>query len=327
MTELKSLRTFAFVLLLSLIGGCDGVVNRAIRHELGSLPLAETLGEGIHVVLCGTGTPKATARGQSCTAVIADGQVLLFDAGEGASVRMALMGIAPQSLAAIFITHWHSDHFSGLPQIINTAWIHGRAEPIPVYGPAGVNAPDIHNRRTNRPDLSPQAFKGIPRLVSGSREHIVYRQSGLSVTAFPVNHEPVRPAYGYRIDYKGRHIVISGDTRVTETTAAAATGADILVHEATNMALLQRAILQMREIGLNDMAKHTSDVVKYHADSLALAAMAQQSGVKHLVLTHLIPTIPDNAIMRWLFAQGMRDHFDGKITVGGDGQIISLTEV
>ncbi|MFQ3200300.1 MAG: ribonuclease Z [Zhongshania sp.] len=334
---MKILCKMSFIGSLSLgiiLTGCESLVDQAIRRDLATAPLAQSLDEGIHVVLCGTGTPKASERGQACTAVIAGNQTLLFDAGEGASINLSLVGIPPKSVSSVFITHWHSDHFSGLAQLINTAWINGRKDAIPIYGPAGIERViaaiadtytfDINNRRNNRPNLNNDAFAGAPRPIADESQHVLYEKAGVTVSAFAVDHNPVHPAYGYRIDYKGRSVVISGDTRVTEATARAAANVDILVHEALNTSLTNRAIQQMTALGLSKQAKHTSDVIDYHADTIAIAKMAQASGVKHLVLTHLIPTVPNNVFMRWLFVDGMKNHFDGKITVGHDGQILFL---
>lgn len=336
MKILRKLNLFGIISIGIILSGCDWFVDQAIRRGLSPDTLAQSLNDGLHVVLCGTGTPKATVRGQACTAVIAGDQTLLFDVGENASISLSLMGIPPESLSSVFITHWHSDHFSGLGQLINTAWIHERTDAMPVYGPAGVEHVtaaftetylfDIRNRRNNRPNLSNDAFSGDPKLVTGESLHVIYENAGVTVSAFSVDHHPVHPAYGYRVDYKGQSVVISGDTRVTDATAHAAANADMLVHEAMNTSLTRRAIQQMTVLGLYNQAKHANDVLDYHADTIDLAKMAQASGVRHLVLTHLIPTVPDNTVMRWLFSAGMKEHFDGKITVGHDGQILSLKQ-
>jgi len=155
----------------------------------------------------------------------------------------------------------------------------------------------------------------------------VYEHNGLRVRAFGVDHAPVEPAVGYRIDYRGRSVVISGDTRVVRSVERAAQGVDILVHEALNRALMERIVGVMEGVGLEQRAEHTRHVIPYHADTLELAKLAEAAEVDHLVLTHLIPPVPDNFLLRRLFTRGMSDHYGGRITVGRDGLELSLAPV
>ena len=152
---------------------------------------------------------------------------------------------------------------------------------------------------------------------------VVLDEDGLTVTMFPVCHEPIEPAVGYRFEYRDRIVVISGDTRVCPEYAAGAEGADLLVSEAENAAMFNPGLALARAAGNTRQLEMIQEGMEYHAETLALARMAQEAGVKKLALTHLFPSIPPTDAAEAAFIQGMSDYFDGPIIVGRDGMEVA----
>jgi ribonuclease Z len=173
------------------------------------------------------------------TLVIGGAERLLFDAGRSTTTGMVRVGINPADVQKVFLTHLHSDHIISLPELLLFPWAsQGRAVPLQVWGPAGTNAMmqhlaeafafDIHIR----PDVDEHyPASGVEAVATDIPEGVVYDTNGIKVTAFLVDHGPVAPAFGYRVDYAGHSVVISGDTRPSENVVKAATGADVLIHE------------------------------------------------------------------------------------------------
>ncbi|QEY50721.1 MBL fold metallo-hydrolase [Legionella longbeachae] len=287
----------------------------------------------MHLYLCGTGDPEVTMqniRRPACLAMIADKHFMLFDAGEGASQTLASMGLPYAAIHNVFITHWHSDHFSGLGQVINASWNNGRNQPINVYGPYGVQQVlkglakayqlDVIFRASNSQGrLDPQLGFGIPKLVDAvNHDQTVYKVPNIKITAFPVSHEPVYPALGYVINYKGCKIVISGDTKVNSTLTAHAKNADLLINEVLSNPLNQETYQQSMAKGNKLDAAFSLETKNYHSDSLELAKMAQQAKVKHLVLTHFVPAIPTTSDAQQAFVKGMSKYYTGHMVISAD---------
>jgi ribonuclease Z len=196
----------------------------------------------LRVVLLGTGAgpvPNPQRFGIS-TLVIAGDQRLLFDCGRAATIRMNQLGIAPGTLSKLFLTHLHSDHVIGIPDLYLSGWAsyEGRKTPLQVWGPAGTRAMmehlkqafsfDIHIRRDVDEKLPPD---GIKFVATDVQQGVVYGANGLKVTAFLVDHGPVKPAFGYRVDYRGRSVVMSGDTMPSDNLVKFSAGVDLLIHE------------------------------------------------------------------------------------------------
>ena len=164
---------------------------------------------------------------------------LLFDCGRGAMLRLKELGIPFHRLDKLFLTHLHSDHVIDIPDLLLTPWIAGRRTPLEVWGPAGTRdmmdhlqaafAFDIHMRR----DID-EKYPGEGVSVSSHDigEGTVFERHGVKVTAFLVDHGPVKPAFGYRIDYGDRSVALSGDTRPSQNLVRFARGVDVLIHEA-----------------------------------------------------------------------------------------------
>lgn len=196
--------------------------------------------DSIKVVLLGTGLgpPVNLQQYGPSTLVEAGGERLLFDCGRGATIRLAQAGIPIGTISRVFLTHLHSDHIIQLPDLLLAGWPLRRATPFEVWGPAGTRAMmehmlqafdfDVHMRRDVDEHL-PAA--GITVVSHDVGEDTVFSEHGVTVTAFFVDHGPVRPALGYRVDYGGHSVVLSGDTRVSDNLIRHAQGTDVLIHE------------------------------------------------------------------------------------------------
>ena len=206
--------------------------------------------DGIKVVLLGTGVgpPVNLQQYGASTLVEAGGQRLLFDCGRGATIRMAQAGIPIGSVSRVFLTHLHSDHVIQLPDLLLTGWAVGRrAVPLSVWGPAGTRdmmdhmqqtfAFDIHMRRDVDEHFPAAGIAVVSRDVTA--EGIVFNENGLKVSAFRVDHGVVEPAFGYRVDYGGHSVVLSGDTRFSENLIRHAQGVDVLIHEVVDPEMLR----------------------------------------------------------------------------------------
>lgn len=206
--------------------------------------------DGIKVVLLGTGVgpPVNLQQYGASTVIEAGGQRLLFDCGRGATLRLAQAGIPIGSISRVFLTHLHSDHVIQLPDLLLVGWAVGhRAVPLTVWGPAGTRAMmdhllqafafDIHMRRDVDEHFPAAGITVMSHDIQ--QEGVVFSENGLTVTAFLVDHGVVEPAFGYRVDYRGRSVVLSGDTRLSENLIRRAQGVDVLIHEVIDPEMLR----------------------------------------------------------------------------------------
>ena len=321
--------------------GCDRLVDRQIERNLKRVDTGTLTSPDLQVVLCGTGSPLPDPeRASACTAVIAGGVFVLVDVGPGSWKQVDLANLPLDHLEAVLLTHFHSDHIGDLGEAITQSWIAGRTKPLDVYGPPGVDriveglrevySFDVEYRVRHHGEqwLPREAAGAVAKTIAlppeGSSEAVVVlEQAGLRITAFRVDHAPVSPAIGYRFDWRGRSVVVSGDTRKSASVVANAHGADLLVHEALQPALIERAALIARRLGFERLAKLAGDIPSYHTTPREAAEVARDAGVKRLVLTHLVPA-PPNAIARRMFLAGSAGVFPGEITLGADGMRFAL---
>jgi ribonuclease Z len=337
-TPMPCLALLAVVLAAAV--ACDRVVERQITRGLQRVRVELLESPDLHVVLCGTGSPLPDAdRAGPCTAIVAGGALYLVDAGPGSWEVVDLAGLPTGRLAGVFLTHFHSDHIGDLGEAIVQSWIAGRPRPLDVFGPPGTAGVVEGFRRAYAADtdyrVAHHGDDALPRAAAGAAARettlaaeptasaIVLDRDGLRVTMFRVDHAPVEPAVGYRFEWRGRTVVVSGDTRRSASVLAHARGADILVHEALQPALILRVPPVARRLGLERVAKLAEDIPGYHTAPAEAAALARDAGVPHLVLTHLVPG-PANFVARRAFLDGVRAAYDGEVTLGADGDEFRL---
>jgi ribonuclease Z len=314
------------------------LVKRAALAQLSADPAAE-LPDGLHVGLCGAGSPfPDPRRGGPCTLVLAGRTLLVFDAGSGATRTIGRMGFDTGRIDAILLTHLHSDHFDGLGELLLQRWVAGtRTAPVPVHGPPGVEevlaglarayAPDRGYRIAHHgPDVVPPSGAGgvpLPVSTGSERRATVIADGALEVVAFEVDHAPAHPAYGYRIRYRDRVVVLSGDTRRSDAVAREARGADLLVHEALSERLLAVLDEAAAATGRGLLRRILHDIVGYHASPEDAATIARDAGVGALLLNHVVPPLPLDALEPVFLGDAPRI-FGGPLRVGRDGDFVSL---
>lgn len=273
------------------------------------------------VTLLGTGMPSPDPlRFGPATLIEAGPQKILVDAGRGATMRLFQLGIPIGSIDLLLLTHFHSDHVVGLPDIWLTGWLRGkfgrRTRPMRVLGPRGTLRLTHHLREAFSADIAIRiADEDLPS--DGARIHacefegdgVIHHCDGLRITCFAVDHgDEIKPAFGYRFDYAGRSVVLSGDTRYSENLIAHAKGVDLLIHE---VAMAKPAAMDIERI---------RRVIAHHSTPADAARVFAKCAPKLAVYNHLV-LIGDGADTAPTVQELMdetRQHYDGAIVVGED---------
>lgn len=285
--------------------------------------------DGLKVTLCGTSSPiSAPGRAQACVAIETPEHLYIIDAGSGSSSTATQSGVPTGKLQGILLTHFHSDHISDIGDFNLNSWVAGRPAPLQIIGPEGVNRiveglnityeldrgyrVAHHGEELLNPEL------GILHSLTIG-EGLIVEDDGLRITAFEVSHPPVEPAFGYRFDYGGRSVVISGDSLVTEKIIEISEGADLVLHDAMALQLVQGAENAARSFGNTRTATVLHDIQDYHATTTDLQRLVNEADIGQLALYHLVPA-PRNAMAITAFT---RDVPDGTILTE-DGMVIEL---
>jgi len=315
------------------------LMERTVARNL-STSLLDEVADGLHVVLCGAGSPLPDVdRSGPCVAVIAGPALYVVDAGSGASRSLFRLRLPQGRVQAVFLTHFHSDHIDGLGELMLQRWVGGaHAAPLPVYGPSGVETVVDAFRRAYSQDAAyrvahhgaevvpPAGAGGAPRSFAvplDGEASIVVDHGGLEVTVFRVDHSPVEPAVGYRFAYGGRSVVVSGDTTKSANLQHFARDVDLLVHEALSPELVAVMNRGAARAGAANIEKIMADIVEYHTSPVEAAEVAREAHVRHLLFYHIVPPLP-LAPLHELFLAGVSDVYDGPVTLGRDGTFISL---
>ena len=252
--------------------------------------------------------------------VSAGEEKLLFDCGRGSAQRLNQLNVRFPEVTALFLTHLHSDHTVGIPDIWLTGWIRGRKVPLRVWGPAGTKQMmahleeafsfDIHVRRDVDEKLPAQ---GVVVTAKDIEQGVVYASGGITVTAFAVDHGPVKPALGYRVDYGGHSVVISGDTRFSENLIRFAKGSDVLIHE-----VIDPVTFGTGQSFLTPEQKLV--VIGHHTTPEQAGTVFERVKPKLAVYSHIVPGNTTTLIPQ------TRKTYDGPLEVGEDLMTIDIGE-
>jgi ribonuclease BN (tRNA processing enzyme) len=264
------------------------------------------------VIILGSGTPNAEPdRAGPAVAIVVNKTPYIVDFGPGIVRRATAAHIAPADLKIAFVTHLHSDHTAGLPDLILTPWTLERTVPLELYGPKGLAGMANHIEKAYREDIRIRLTGGEPANKTGYRVKVheikpgvVFRDQNVTVTAFHVTHGAWPEAFAYRFDTAdGRSIVISGDTGPTDVVAAACNGCDVLVHEVYSTAGFAKRPAEWQRYH-----------ARYHTSSEELAAIATKAHPGLLVLTHqLLWGTSEGQLL-----EGVTSRYHGKTVYGHD---------
>jgi ribonuclease BN (tRNA processing enzyme) len=275
-----------------------------------ALPAQDT-----RVILLGTGNPNPEPdRMGPSAAVVSGDRVYIIDCGPGVVRRAAQAGIKMEQIRRVFVTHLHSDHTAGLPDLIFTPAVTGRTDPLELFGPPGLRSMTSHIMKAYAEDMQIRLHGLEPAVAQAYVVHAhdmkpgeVYRDDAVRVIAFAVPDGMWKYAYGYRFEAKDKSIVFSGDTTYSEAVARACNGCDILVHEVYSA---------------TGLAKRTPDWQRYHAafhtSGIDLGRLAAEARPKKLVLYHQLPMgqTPEEVVGE------IHQHFTGEIIYGKDLDVI-----
>lgn len=274
----------------------------------------------IKVTLLGTGGPEYFPDRQGiATLVQANGRNLLFDAGRGVNQRLYESRVNPKDISHIFLTHLHNDHYEGLPELWMTPWfLLGRDHGFELFGPEGSEEMVKGMRMMYGHDLEKRVnkFNLIENLeidVHGLTDGVVFEEEGVKVTAFPVEHSDGNPAYGFRVDYGGHSVVLSGDTTYNENVVKYSANADVIVHNviAFSDRLSQRPEMQ------GVLAKLTT--------TEQAAKVFSEAKPKMAVYSHIVTKdIDAKAVPELVTARTRAAGYSGPLTMGKDRMVISI---
>ncbi len=278
--------------------------------------------DGFRVTLLGTGSPFPNVERFGPSTLVEAGDLrLLFDVGRGATVRLTQAGVPLSDINAVFLTHLHSDHVNGLSDLWLTGWMPAgfgrRTTAFRIYGPAGTRDMMSHMEQAHQADIRIRSNEeglstsGIAIDAADVTEGIVYERDGVRVTVFDVDHgEHIKPAFGYRIDFRGRSVVLSGDTRPSTNLVRHASGANVVIHEV--MMVDPDLLAAMTSLG--PMGHHTSPE---DAGSLFAKIQPALAVYTHIVLAR---TSVEDLVRR------TRTTYAGPLEVGSDLMTIDVME-
>jgi ribonuclease Z len=287
----------------------------------------------LHIFLLGSGGPmNNNTRVSSSIAVIANGEFILIDVGPGSYRNVDIMRLPAANLSAIFLTHFHSDHIGDLGEANMMSWANGREKPLEIFGPKGLKkvvngfimAYELdtgyriahHGEDIVLPEASTPIINTVEIQIPDERE-LIFDRNDLKVYAFEVDHSPVTPAFGYRIEYKGNIVVITGDTVKTENLVKHSQNADLLFCEAISYEMLNNIIDGAKRLQMTRFVKILTDIQNYHMEPSTAAELAKEANVKKLIIIHITPPLT-NEIAEKNYIKDVEDIFDGEVILGKD---------
>jgi len=317
----------------------DIVLERGANAVVSADPVDLSDPDALTLIFCGTGGPfPDPERAGPCTLVAAGGRVFLIDSGTGGAQRLQQLRVPMGAIEGVFYTHLHSDHIAGLGDIAMNSWAAGRATPLDLYGPPGVEGLangtfdafgiDSKSRIDHHGEevFAPQAQTiGANTIFVPSRDEavIVLEDGDLKITAFKVDHVPLENAYGYRVDFKDRSVVFSGDTVKDTNMVRFGADADVMVHEVMGMANIHTIIGALRDNGRSTQAKILTDASEVHTSPVDAAEIANAAKATLLVYNHIVPPMPIS-VMESIFMRGVSDVRSGGVLLGYDGLRVRL---
>lgn len=301
--------------------------------------------DSLHVVLCGTSSPlPEPSRAGPCTIVMGGGELFMIDAGPASVRKINQMGITFGALSGIFMTHYHSDHIADFGEAVVNSWMQGRREPVTTYGPPGVKnlvegyrlaysmdqtyRTSHHTEEYMPPSGALSEAQEFPLPPSGG-SHILTSKKGIKVTAFEMDHWPVHPAVGYKFEFNGRTIVVTGDGEPTPELLRQQEGVDLVVRNTINkkfMLALSGAMNETKMRPFTRLGKMLWDTLDYHSDPMDAMEDAAKHQVQLLVICHLAPpatNIIQRLITDAIFRRQPED-WRGMMVFGSDGDHWSL---
>ena len=291
--------------------------------------------DSLTAVVCGSRSPiNDPNRAEACILVQAGDQIFIFDTGNGSAQNLHNWNMPWNRLEGIFYTHLHSDHISDIADFHQGTWINGqRSSKQKVFGPEGVQlltdgielayTKDYFFRNEHHGDIiAPLNIVGFDTHTVNLNNPVLIDNEDLKITAYSVSHDPVDPALGYRIDYKGRSISISGDTIYDQNLVNNSKDADVLFHESMSLEILDLINANAKATGNMVAEIVTVDILDYHTPILEVVKAAKDANVRHLVFYHHLPA-PRNQIMEDVMYRGV-DEIMQEWTASNDGTMIIL---
>ncbi len=279
----------------------------------------------LKVTLLGTGSPMPSPDRAGPATLIsagvgAEGEHYLVDAGRGVLMRLAACGLGAPNLAAVLITHLHSDHITDLNDVITTRWVMTfEKTPLTIVGPVGTQQvvdhilasldPDIEYRLAHHEDLDHRPPVSVVEVTEG----VVDLPGDVQITCGQTDHKPVEPSVGFRFDFEGASVVAAGDTVPCEGLDALCEGANALVHTVIR-----------KDIIANIPMQRMQDTLDYHSSPEEAAQTAAKAGIDTLIYTHYVPPMPVSGTEDDWRALGAA-HFDGAIELGDDLHSVTVT--
>jgi len=303
--------------LLSLPAVQDVLLTRgvALMAERGTAAFPES--ESLRVYVCGSASPLGMGQAQACIAVVTPEHFYLIDSGAGSTDNINRLRLPTQRLQGLFLTHFHSDHIAEIYEVNLGSWVGGRPVPLTVYGPRGVdeviNAVNagyrldrIYRTAHHGEDLLPPALGVMQHITIAPG--VILEDGDLRISAYVAEHPPIEPAVGYRFDYRGRSVVISGDSNVNGDTLKIVEGADLLLHDALSLPTVSALSEAMAAAGRPRTSRIAADVMDYHASTDSLIELGETSNVDMVAFYHLVP-VPLNFVLEDVFKRGVPDNF------------------
>jgi ribonuclease BN (tRNA processing enzyme) len=279
---------------------------------------------GVFVVFLGTGMPRPDPQRQGPSlAIVANGKAYIVDAGTGivrqaaAAYERGIEALRPNALDIAFLTHLHSDHTLGLPDLILTPWVMHRTEPLQLYGPVGTRAMAENIEKAYAEDIEVR-IEGLEHQTTTGHQVIaheiplptkpvqVFADENVKVTAFAVHHGNWKEALGYRFDASGKSIVISGDTRPVDSVVRACNGCDVLIHEVYS--------------GAPGNAESAAYFSSFHTSAKELGEIAAKARPKVLIVWHYVPLQGTDETQ---MVEEIHENFHGPVIVANDLDVIS----